>query len=42
MPFKWTVIWLDGRSKYELTSVQPNVAIDPSRFAKPTASAPAK
>jgi len=39
MPFKWTVLWLDGRSKYELTSVQPNIAIDPSRFAKPAPSA---
>jgi outer membrane lipoprotein-sorting protein len=35
MPFKWTVTWLDGRSTYELTSVEPNVAIDASRFARP-------
>jgi len=42
MPFKWTVIWLDGRSRYELTSVQPNAAIDPTRFARPAPSAPAK
>ena len=34
MPFKWTVTWLDGRSTYELASVQPNVAIDPSRFGR--------
>jgi hypothetical protein len=40
MPFKWTVIWLDGRSTYELMSVQPNAAIDASRFAKPAPSAP--
>lgn len=40
MPFKWTVTWLDGRSTYELASVQPNVAIDASRFAKPAPSAP--
>src|SRR5712692_2126148 len=40
MPFKWTVSWLDGRSTYELTSVQPNVAIDTSRFAKPAPSTP--
>jgi outer membrane lipoprotein-sorting protein len=39
MPFKWTVIWLDGRSTYELTSVQPNVGIDSSRFARPAPSA---
>ena len=35
MPFKWTVSWLDGRSVYELSRVQANVAIDPARFAKP-------
>src|SRR2546426_334734 len=40
MPFKWTVTWLDGRSTYELTSVQPNVAIDASRFARPAPSPP--
>src|SRR5439155_1381925 len=33
MPFQWTVTWLDGRSTYELTSVEPNVAIDASHFA---------
>ena len=32
MPFKWVVVGLTGRSTYELTSVQPNVAIPPSRF----------
>jgi len=35
MPFKWTVSWLNGRSIFELTSVQPNVAIDAARFARP-------
>jgi len=40
MPFKWTVTWLDGRSTYALTSVQPNVTIDASRFAKPGPSVP--
>jgi photosynthetic reaction center cytochrome c subunit len=35
MPFKWTVSWLDGRSVYELARVQPNVAIEPAKFAKP-------
>ena len=25
MPFRWTVTWLDGRSTFELTDVQPNV-----------------
>ena len=35
MPFRWTVAWLDGRSTYELTEVQPNVSVDATRFAKP-------
>src|SRR5262249_1760815 len=40
VPFKWTVTWLDGRSTYELMSVEPNVTIDPARFTKPGQSAP--
>jgi hypothetical protein len=35
MPFRWTVSWLDGRSVFELTDVQPNVAIEAAKFAKP-------
>jgi len=35
MPFKWTTTWTDGRSITELISIQPNVAIEASRFAKP-------
>lgn len=35
MPFRWTVIWLSGRSTFELTDVQPNVAVDAARFARP-------
>jgi|SRR5579871_1678741 len=35
MPFRTTVTWLDGRSITELTDVQPNAAIDPSRFTQP-------
>jgi photosynthetic reaction center cytochrome c subunit len=35
MPFKWTVSWLDGRSVYALSRVQPNIAIDPAKFARP-------
>ena len=42
MPFKWTVTWLDGRETFELTDVQPNVAIDPTKFAKPAGSAAAR
>jgi photosynthetic reaction center cytochrome c subunit len=37
MPFRWTVTWLDGRSTYELSEVQPNVAIDAAQFAQPAA-----
>ena len=37
MPFKWTTTWLDGRDTFEITEVQPNVAIDAARFAKPAA-----
>ena len=42
MPFKWTVTWLDGRSTYELTSVQPNGAVEASRFTKPAEPAPSR
>ena len=35
MPFRWTVTRVDGRDVFELTEVQPNVAIDAARFARP-------
>lgn len=35
MPFRWTFGWLDGRENVELASIQPNVPIDPAKFAKP-------
>jgi len=35
MPFQWRVTWTDGQSTYTLDDVQPNVAIDPAKFAKP-------
>jgi len=35
IPFRWTVSWLNGRSVFELTDVQPNVPIDAARFARP-------
>jgi hypothetical protein len=38
MPFRWTVSWLSGRSVFELSDVQPNVAIDAARFARPAPS----
>lgn len=40
MPFRWLVTWLDGREAFELSQVQPNVAIDAARFAKPSPPAP--
>jgi len=36
-PYKWTQTWLDGRSTTELTELNPNVQIDPAKFAKPPA-----
>ena len=36
MPFKWTVVWLDGLQTFELTDVKLNAPIDASKFAKPT------
>jgi len=35
IPFKWTRTWLDGRSVFQLTDVQPNVNIPANRFAGP-------
>ena len=32
VPFKWTTTWTDGRSITELTGIELNVPIDPSRF----------
>jgi len=37
MPFRWIVSWLNGRSTFELTDVQPNLRIDTARFARPAA-----
>jgi hypothetical protein len=35
IPYKWSFAWVSGRDVVELTDVQPNVAIDAARFAKP-------
>jgi len=35
MPFRWTVVWLDGQETFELTKLDLNVPVDESRFAKP-------
>ena len=42
VPFKWTTTWTDGRSVFDLTSVQVNVAVDAARFAKPAPPAAPK
>lgn len=40
LPFRWTVTWLNGRSQYALSELQPNVPIDAATFARPAPSAP--
>jgi photosynthetic reaction center cytochrome c subunit len=40
MPFHWTTTWTDGRSVTDLLSVQPNVAINAARFARPAPTVP--
>ena len=35
MPFKWVYGWVSGQEEYALTDVQPNVAVDAAKFAKP-------
>ena len=42
MPFKWIATWTDGQSTIELSEVQPNVAIEGARFAKPAPAAAPK
>ena len=39
IPFRYTVLWLDGRENFEITDVQANASVDAAKFAKP---APAK
>lgn len=40
MPFKWRMTWLDGRSNFEMSEIQSNVAIDAARFARPAPPKP--
>ena len=35
LPFHWVVTWTDGQSTFDMNQVQPNVAIDAAKFAKP-------
>ena len=37
IPFHRVVSWLDGRTTIDLTQVQPNVPVDPTKFSRPTA-----
>jgi len=41
IPFKWTVTWLDGRSRFEMTDAQANPQIPATRFNQPGPSAAA-
>ena len=36
LPYKWEMIWTNGRGTFTITSLEPNVAIDAARFARPT------
>ena len=40
VPFRWTVVWLDGQQTFELTEVKSNVPIEATRFAKPNVTPP--
>ena len=35
MPYTWEVIWTNGRGTFNITSVEPNAAIDAARFGRP-------
>jgi photosynthetic reaction center cytochrome c subunit len=36
VPFKWVSTWTDGRTVFQLDSVQINAAVPPARFSKPS------
>ena len=40
MPHKWRMTWLDGRSNFEITEIQSNVAIPATRFNRPAPPKP--
>lgn len=40
LPFKWTVVWLDGQETFELADIKLNVPIDAAKFARPSVTAP--
>jgi hypothetical protein len=35
LPYKWELIWTNGRGTFNLTALQPNVAIEAARFGRP-------
>lgn len=37
IPYTWQVTWTNGRGTYNITSLQPNAAIDAGRFGRPGA-----
>jgi hypothetical protein len=39
VPFKWTAMWTNGRTVYQLKNVQINAAVPATRFAPPAAPA---
>jgi hypothetical protein len=40
MPFRWTVVWLDGQETFELSEIKLNVPIDDTKFAMPVTARP--
>ena len=40
LPYEFVVTWTNGRGTYKLTSLEPNVAIDESSFARPSPPGP--
>jgi photosynthetic reaction center cytochrome c subunit len=42
LPFRTTTTWTDGQSTIEFTDIQMNVAIDQTRFRRPSPAAPFK
>jgi hypothetical protein len=36
LPYTWEVTWTNGRGTYNITFLEPNVAIDAARFGRPT------
>jgi outer membrane lipoprotein-sorting protein len=40
VPFRWTVTWTDGRSTTLVSEIQANIAIDASRFGRPSPPPP--